>query len=25
VDAAEAVSQRLGWQPSRADALPKRA
>jgi len=25
VDAAEAVSQRLGWQASRAEALPKRA
>jgi len=25
VDAAEAVSQRLGWQPSRAEALSKRA
>jgi DNA-binding IclR family transcriptional regulator len=25
VDAAEAVSQRLGWQPSRAEALPRRA
>ncbi|TMH80872.1 MAG: IclR family transcriptional regulator [Betaproteobacteria bacterium] len=25
VEAAEAVSQRLGWQPSRAEALPKRA
>ena len=25
VDAADAVSQRLGWQPSRAEALPRRA
>jgi len=25
VDAADAVSQRLGWQPSRAEALSKRA
>ena len=25
VDAAEAVSQRLGWQPSRAEALPRGA
>jgi len=25
VDAADAVSQRLGWQPARAEALPKRA
>src|SRR5258708_1642208 len=25
VDAAEAVSQRLGWQPPRPEALPKRA
>ncbi|HTF15191.1 MAG TPA: IclR family transcriptional regulator [Burkholderiales bacterium] len=25
VDAADAVSQRLGWQPSRAETLPKRA
>jgi DNA-binding IclR family transcriptional regulator len=25
VDAADAVSQRLGWQPSRAEVLPRRA
>jgi hypothetical protein len=24
VEAADAVSQRLGWQPSRSDALAKR-